>query len=59
MVSLPRICKYCSNRMMHYSPCTCKPAVIDQINFEIKTLKTRIEKLKIRKQNLNKGNLNE
>lgn len=42
MVSLPRTCPHCDNRLMHYGACSCPMAFLQQIRDERQQLQKRL-----------------
>lgn len=45
MVHLPRTCKYCEAKLVHYGACTCPDAVCDWVDAERATINKRLERL--------------
>ncbi len=46
MVGLPRTCKHCGEKLMHYGACSCPEATLDWIDAERETIRKRLERLK-------------
>lgn len=45
MVSLPRTCKHCGEKMLHYSSCRCPQAQLDSIEYERRAIVLRLARL--------------
>lgn len=46
MVGLPRTCKHCGERLMHYGACECPDATLDWIDAERGAITKRLDRLK-------------
>jgi hypothetical protein len=45
MVSLPRTCRHCYKKLLHYGSCNCTEARLEAIDTERKALKDRLRRL--------------
>ena len=46
MVSLPRTCPHCGEKLMHYGACNCPIATLDWIDAERIAIQKRLDRLK-------------